>query len=266
MITKEGIKPHLEKVKAILRMQPSKIVRDVQRLNGSITAIGKFIPRCTDMCKQFFQLLKATKEVVEWTDTCNKAFHVLKATLTQRPKLQALEEGETLTVYVAASNTTVSAVLVKNKEGQSPVFYFSEALHGAEKRYDPLEKLTFTLVKATKRLKPYFQAHPVEIPTSFPLLQTLHKPSIVDRLRKWAIELSEFIIKFLPATTIEAQIVADILANQTPSSAETRTHEEWRIFVNDFNSKKRRMIWNHPHQSQRKQNRTHRTSSIQGHQ
>ena len=72
------------------------------------------------------------------------------------------------------------------------------AFHGAEERYLPLEKLTFALVTATHKLKPYFQAHTVIVLTNKPLLQAMSNPEAVGRLALWAIELNEFDIQYRP--------------------------------------------------------------------
>lgn len=50
---------------------------------------------------------------------------------------------------------------------------------------------------SARKLKPYFQTHPIKIPTKYPLLQTLRKPDISGRISKWALELSEFDITFI---------------------------------------------------------------------
>lgn len=69
-----------------------------------------------------------------------------------------------------------------------------------------------------RRLKPYFQAHPIIIPTRYLLLQTLHKPNISGRMSKCALELSEFDITFTPSKVIKAQPLADFLVELTPKS------------------------------------------------
>ena len=50
-----------------------------------------------------------------------------------------------------------------------PVYYTSRALRGAEERYSPMEKLTFALVTAARKLQLYFQAHTVVVLTNKPL-------------------------------------------------------------------------------------------------
>ena len=36
------------------------------------------------------------------------------------------------------------------------VYYTSRALRGAKERYPPMEKLAFTLITTTRKLRPYF--------------------------------------------------------------------------------------------------------------
>jgi len=72
------------------------------------------------------------------------------------------------------------------------VYYASRALHGAEERYLPMEKLDFALVTAARKLKPYFQAHTVNVLTDKPLLQAMSNPEAAGQLALWAIELSKF--------------------------------------------------------------------------
>ena len=66
-----------------------------------------------------------------------------------------------------------------------------------------MEKLILALVTTSRKLRPYFQAHTVEVPTEYPMKQILHKPETSRRLIKWAIELSEFDIRYKPRTTIK---------------------------------------------------------------
>ena len=55
-----------------------------------------------------------------------------------------------------------------------------------------MEKLAFTLVTVTRKLKPYFQAHTMVILTNKPLRRAMSNPEAARRITLWAIELSEF--------------------------------------------------------------------------
>ncbi|XP_074347418.1 uncharacterized protein LOC141686271 [Apium graveolens] len=74
-----------------------------------------------------------------------------------------------------------------------------------------MEKLAYALVLASRKLRPYFQAHKVEVCTSYPLRQVLHNLKASGRLMKWAIELGQFDLDYKPRTAIKGQALADFL-------------------------------------------------------
>ena len=99
-----------------------------------------------------------------------------------------------------------------------------------------MEKLILALVTTTRKLRPYFQAHTIEIPTEYPMKQVLHKPETSRRLMKWAIELSEFDIIYKPKTAIKGQILADFVMEFTSTelAEATQTTSDlpiWRLSV-----------------------------------
>ena len=99
-----------------------------------------------------------------------------------------------------------------------------------------MEKLILALVTTTRKLRPYFQAHSIEVPTKYPMKQVLHKPKTSGRLMKWAIELSEFDIIYKPKTAIKWQVLADFVMEFTSAepakNAQTPTDLPiWRLSV-----------------------------------
>ncbi|KAL0449271.1 UNVERIFIED_CONTAM: hypothetical protein Slati_1483500 [Sesamum latifolium] len=113
-----------------------------------------------------------------------------------------------------------------------PIYYVSKVLKGAERRYTPIEKMALALVITTRRLCPYFLMHPVGVKTNMPLKQTLGKSDTSGRLIKWAVELSEYDISYLPRTTIKAQALADFVSEMTGApSEEVSKDERWLLHV-----------------------------------
>ncbi|KAK0593738.1 hypothetical protein LWI29_028506 [Acer saccharum] len=55
------------------------------------------------------------------------------------------------------------------------------------------------------------------------------KPEVSGRLTKWAIELSEFDVEYLPRTAIKAQAVADFVAEFTEPSIEVARMMEEQV-------------------------------------
>ena len=99
-----------------------------------------------------------------------------------------------------------------------------------------MEKLIFALVTAARKLHPYFQAHTIEVPTEYPMKQVLHKPETSGRLMKWAIELSEFDIRYKPKTATKGQVLADFVMEFTSAepaeNAQTMTDIPiWKLSV-----------------------------------
>ena len=92
-----------------------------------------------------------------------------------------------------------------------------------------MEKLILVLVTTARRLRPYFQAHTIEIPTEHPLKQILHKPETSGRLIKWVIELSDFDIKYKPRTMVKGQVLADFIMEFTPSNTPAQPTETTQL-------------------------------------
>ena len=201
IVNNRGIEANPDKIKAVIDMPSPSSIKDVQRLTGRIAALSRFVSRASDKCQPFFQVLK---KAFQWDTNCEEAFLALKMYLSSPPILVSPFEGELLTLYLVVSDFSTSAVLVRVKSRvQHPVYYYSRALRGAEERYPRMEKFILALVTVARKLCPYFQAHTVEVPTEYPMKQVLHKPETSRRLMKWAIEFSEFDIRYKPKTTIK---------------------------------------------------------------
>ena len=154
MVSQRGIEANPDKIQAIMEMTLPRNINEVQSLNGKVAALNRFVSKATDKCLPFFRTLKKS---FEWTDECQQAFEQLKAYLSAPPLLSPSQPGEELFLYLAVSLAAISAALIREEEKvQKPVYYASRALHRAEERYPPMEKLAFALVTATRKLKPYF--------------------------------------------------------------------------------------------------------------
>ncbi|GKC99122.1 reverse transcriptase domain-containing protein [Tanacetum coccineum] len=149
MVTSEGIKANPKKTKAVADMQSLKTLKEMQNLSGKLAELNRFLSRSAARALPFFKTLKnITKEIkddYQWTKDAER----LK---------------ETLYVYHVASKDAVSRVLVTDCKGkQTPIRYVSRTLHEADKNYAPLEKLALCLLHLSRRLRKYFEAHPIKI-------------------------------------------------------------------------------------------------------
>ena len=167
IVNHRGIEANPDKIKALIDMSSPSRIKEVQRLTGRIAALSRFVSRASDKCQPFFEVLK---KAFQWDEKCEEAFAALKTYLSSPSILVSPVEGELLTLYLAVSDFSTSAVLVRDKERvQHPVYYCSRALRGAEERYPRMEKLILALVTVARKLRPYFQAHTIEVPTEYPM-------------------------------------------------------------------------------------------------
>ena len=84
----------------------------------------------------------------------------------------------------------------------------------------PSEKITFALIMASRKLRPYFQANPIIVMTDQPIKKAMNKPEAVGRMVQWAIELSQFDVEYRPWTAIKVQALADFIVEfTTPEDA-----------------------------------------------
>ena len=150
-------------------------INDVQRLAGRIAALSRFIIRLGEKAIPLYQMMKKTDNFV-WSDAANAAFEDLKKQLAKLPVLVAPIDKEPLLLYVAANARAVSvAIVVERKEPgkeypvQWPVYYISEVLIESKQRYPHWQKLVYGVFMASRKLKQYFQGHPITMVSSAPL-------------------------------------------------------------------------------------------------
>ena len=144
-------------------MQPPSNTKEIQHLTGRIATLSHFVSRSSDKFRPFFQVLK---KAFHWDAHCEEAFSALKTYLSSPLVLVSPSKGELLTLYLVVSDFLTRVALIRKRDRiQQSVYYCSRALRGAEERYPKMEKLIITLVTTARRLRPYFQAHAIEIPT-----------------------------------------------------------------------------------------------------
>ena len=225
LVSQRGIEANPDKIEAVTSLGKPANVNQVQRLAGRIAALSPFGSRLGEKAIPLYQLLRKSDRFV-WTEEADEAFQALKHQLVNPPVLAAPTEKEPMLLYIAANSKAVSvAVVVERKEEgkeypvQRPVYFISEVLTLSKQRYPHWQKLVYGVFMASRKLKHYFQEHPITVVSSAPLGDVIQNREATGRIAKWAIELGSHHIQYTPRTAIKSQALVDFVNDWTELQA-----------------------------------------------
>jgi hypothetical protein len=98
---------------------------------------------------------------------------------------------------------------------QKPVYFVSMVLRDAWEHYTMQQKLLYTLLITSRKLRHYFQGHPIKVVTDRPLETILCNPNVTGRVVEWAVELQPFEISFETTKIIKSKALAEFTMEWT---------------------------------------------------
>ncbi|XP_026417357.1 uncharacterized protein LOC113312835 [Papaver somniferum] len=233
IFSEKGIEVDPIKVQAVRYMPCPSTIKDVQKLNGQLAALGRFIVRSSDRCKHFFDVLNKRSKF-EWTEECDGTLKSIKDHLANLSILQKPEPGEELLIYLAAISNALNVILLRSDKGiEKPISYISKIFNSAEINYTKIEKLILALVYATQKLRTYFQAHKIKVLTRTQIESVLKHTQRVGRVAKWNAQTKHYVVKYEILSSPKSQVIADFLAE---FPLEEEEDEEKMIEIDDEQS------------------------------
>src|SRR3954469_3219968 len=165
LVSSRGIEVNPSKITAIQNMELPKSLNDVQKFTGCLESLSRFVSRLGEKAMPLYHLMRKNDKFI-WTPQADSAFHELKKMLSSAPILASPLPREPMLLYIAATNQVVSAIVVverdeEGKKQQRLVYYMSEVLSNSKQNYPHYQKMTYGVYMAAKRLKHYFQEHPI---------------------------------------------------------------------------------------------------------
>jgi hypothetical protein len=123
-----------------------------------------------------------------------------------------------LLLYIAASPSTISIALVQDRTGEGKthqclVYFVTKVLTSSKCSMTKLEKIAYTVIMASCKLRHYFEAHKVRVTSDRGLGELFRNPEASPRIAKWAAELSSYNITFEPRTSIKSQVLVDFIVD-----------------------------------------------------
>ena len=181
-VTPHGIHPLEKKMKAIDNFPVPQKFGQLSEFLGMVNFYHRFMPRCSEIAKPLYDLLKTTKNVKkstkaikisEWKNEHDNAFKSLKSSLTQASTLSYPCHDVPTRLITDASEIAAGAALEQNVQNTwKPIGFYSKAFHGSELNYSAYDRELLAIKLALQHFR-----HIVEgIPADLFHVATDHKP------------------------------------------------------------------------------------------
>ena len=224
IFSSEGIKIDPDKVEAVKEMPRHADVEAIQRLNGFVNYLAKFLPKLADVMEPIRRLTRKDTDWI-WAEEQEKAFEDVKKLVTEAPVLSYYNPEGEVEIQCDASQKGLGATLLQQGK---PVVYISRAVTETEQRYAQIEKEMLAIVYSLEKLNQYVFGRHVKIQSDHkPLEAILRKPlaSAPRRLQGMMMRLQkyDFEVRYQQGTRMH---IADTLsraflpATDHPSGAE----------------------------------------------
>ena len=168
LFTKHGLNIDPDEAKAVLEMPWPEDVEDVegvQRLNGFVNYLSKFLPRLADHMEPIRHLTWQDTEF-NWMEEQENAFREVKCLVTTTPVIYYYDLKFELEIQCDASKKGLGAALLQRGK---LIAYKSRALTEIEQRYTQNEKEMLVIVFSLGKFNQYTYRRHVKI-------QSDHKP------------------------------------------------------------------------------------------
>ena len=170
MISDKGVEADPEKTKAVQEFPQPTNVKELQRFNGMVNQLAKFIPELASRNEPLRQMLRKGNQFL-WDQPQEKAFREIKQKLTSPDELAHYDFSKRSVVAADACQDGLGAVLFQTDSSgnRRAIAFASRSLNDTEKRYAVIEKEALAAVWACEKFNDYI------LGTEF-TLETDHRP------------------------------------------------------------------------------------------
>jgi hypothetical protein len=149
LINREGVRPTLKKVEAMLKILAPKTRRQLRSFIGLVNYYRDMWPKRSDILAPLSSMT-SSKVPWKWTEVHQKAFDKIKQLIARETLLTYPDFNKPFEIHTDASQLQLGACI--SQEGK-PVAFYSRKLNPAQTRYTTTEKELLSIVETLKELR-----------------------------------------------------------------------------------------------------------------
>lgn len=195
LLTTDGIKPQIEKVKAIHAMKPPTNPKGVREFLGMVGYYRKFINRFADAARPLTKLTRKDSKFT-WTEDCQTGFEYLRTCLTESPILKYPDPQKRYVVFTDASDQAAAAVLTQEytddggQMKEMPIAYLSAQFNDTQFKWSTVVKEGYAIYYAIKKWRHYLEDAEILLKSDAKSLQKFLKGKTDNlKLDRWSLEV-----------------------------------------------------------------------------
>jgi transposase InsO family protein len=226
-VSAAGIKPTVERVRAILEFPQPQTCEELRRFLGMLNFYRKVVPRAAEVQREVNKLLlgpdKIKKTPLEWNPDALASFEECKTTLANCALLAHPLPGAPLAIVTDASDTAMGGALQQLVDGLwQPLGFFSRRLSPTQMKYSPYDRELLAIYETIRYFRPMLEARPFTVFTDHKPLTSVKGRASADKSPRQTRHF-DFILQFTDDIQHIAglqNVVADALSRVHAISAQ----------------------------------------------
>ena len=204
-ITRDGMKPLPNKVKAILALETPSNRKELRSFIGIVNYYRDMWIRRSHVLAPLASLT-STKTKWSWGPQQEVAFQTAKKIIAREVMLAYPDFSKPFEIHTDASHYQLGAVISQNGK---PIAFYSRKLNPAQTRYTTTERELLSIVETLKEYRNILLGHEIEVFTDHKNL--VYKTFNTERVMRWRLIIEEFGPKltYIKGTS---NVVADALS------------------------------------------------------
>ena len=215
IVSKDGVRPDPEKVKALIGLSPPNNKSDLKSFICMMQSNSSFIPNLSKLLAPLRSLLNS-KERFSWTPQHQKAFDNVLASFKEGTLLHYFDLSQNTYLFVDGHRTGLGAILAQGNSIDSavPIEFVSRATSKAERNYPQLDLEASAVDFGLRRFKQYLVGalHPVTIVTDHHPLLSIFNGKCTGSIRSERIKMRHQNIRFTLIYKKGSENIADYLS------------------------------------------------------